>query len=167
MDPLEIAKILYAGISAVAAAIRVWRRSSDKRVAVPKAAAQFDEVYQATLASPEAIAAATELVAIIPEDVLRDLENRAQACWTLFRKALDPREYLPDEIDNATEGVQACVCRELSRIRKLNGSIPDKWLPQWQRYDCENREKRTFRPEPIRVRPDDVTVRVSSDDVTV
>jgi len=155
MDPLEIAKILYAGISAVAAAIRVWRRSSDKRIAVPKAAAQFDEVYKTTLASPEAIVAATELVAIIPEDVLRDLENRAQTCWTWFRNALDPREYLPDEIDNATEAVQACVCRELRRIHKLNGSIPDKWLPQWRRYDCEGRENMNPSLKPIRVRPRD------------
>src|SRR2546425_6649761 len=149
MDPLtfEIARTLFAGTSAAAAAIQVWYRSRDKR----SAAAEFDQVYETTLVSPDANAAATQLVAIIPEDVIRDLEKRAHSCWTGFRKVLDPQEYLPNEVDNATEAVQACVCRELARIHKLNGSIPQGWLPQWQRYDCEGRTKRKPTPTPAGV----------------
>jgi hypothetical protein len=137
VDPLtfEIARTLFAGISAAAAAIQVWYKSRDKRTA----ATEFDNVYEMTFASPEANAAATELVAIIPEEVIRALEERAHSCWTGFRKVLDPQEYLPEEVDNATEAVQACICRELGRIKKLNGSIPNRWLPQWQRYKCDDR----------------------------
>lgn len=151
MDPvtLEIARTLFAGISAVAAAIQVWYRSRDKR----KAAAEFDARYEKTLVSPEAKDAATELVAIIPEDVIADLEKRADSCWTGFRNVLDDLEYLPEQVDKATEAVQACVCRELGRIQKLNGSIPPRWLPQWQRYDCEGRSRKRTINTPLGVEP--------------
>jgi len=46
---------------------------------------------------------------------------------------------LADEIDEATESVQCCVCRELGRIYKLNGSIPPRWMPQWEKYECGTR----------------------------
>jgi hypothetical protein len=151
MDPLtlEIAKTLFAGISAVSAAIQVWFASRDK----PAAAATFDKVYATTLASPEAGAAAAELVAIIPDDVIRDLEKRADTCWTGFRKVLDDKQYLPDEIDNATDAVQACVCRELGRLHKLNGSIPERWVPQWERYDCDSRSKKRSASAPAKSGP--------------
>jgi hypothetical protein len=152
MDPasaLEIAKALFAGISAAAAAIQVWYKSREKA----GAAREFDQVYKKTLESPQAAVAATELVAIIPEEIIRQLETRARACWTGFRKVLDPREFLPDEVDNATEAVQACVCRELGRILKLNGEIPKEWLPQWQRYDCKGRNKARPVAAPSRVMP--------------
>jgi hypothetical protein len=131
---LELARTFFAGISAAAAAVQVWYRYRDAK----EAAATFDGTYHDTLASPEATDAAKELVAIIPEDVIKDLETRADHCWTGYRKVLGG-DFLPDEIDQATEAVQSCVCRELRRINRLSGLIPDRWKGQWQQYNCAAR----------------------------
>jgi hypothetical protein len=132
---LDIAMALFAGISAVAEAIQAWQSTRDRR----KAARVFDETYDKTLHAPESKKAAEQLVAIIPPEVIKDLEGRADACWTGYRKVLGG-EFLPDEVDKATDSVQACVCRELWRIHKLNGCIPDRWNGQWQRYKCVERQ---------------------------
>lgn len=128
---LEIAATLFAGIQAVAAAIDVWQSSRSKR----RAADAFDERFQESAQSNQAQQAAEELVHIIPEDVVRDLEKRAETCWTRFRKVLGG-DFLPDEVDEATDSVRLCVCRELSRIKKLTGEIPDRWREQWDLYEC-------------------------------
>lgn len=139
MDPnstFELAKTLFAGISAAAAAAQAWYKHRDSK----RAAATFDKTYEQVISSNEAASAATELVAIIPEDVIRDLEGRADNCWTGYRKVLGG-DYLPDEVEHATDAVQGCVCRELRRIDKLNGSIPPRWKGQWQQYKCVTREQ--------------------------
>jgi hypothetical protein len=133
MDPItiEIAKLLFAGISAVSAAAGVWRSTRNQAAA----AREFDRTLAAVQASPESLAAANEL-SIIPADIVADLERRADQCWTGYRKVLGGK-YLPTEIDEATLSVQACVCRELSRLFKLGGHIPTRWRGQWDRYHCE------------------------------
>ena len=138
----ELAKTLFAGITAAAAAVQAWQRLRDAKAA----AREFDRAFGASRASREAATAATELVAIIPQDVIRELEARADGCWTSYRKVLGG-EYLPDEIDHATESVQSCVCRELSRIEKLTGSIPSRWRDQWRQYECITRVVR--KPSPV------------------
>jgi hypothetical protein len=139
MDVLafEFARTLFAGISAAAAAVQVWQRRRDTRAARDA----FDTSYERTLVSQEAAAAATELVAIIPLEVIRELEGRADNCWKGYRNVLGG-DFLPDEIDRATDSVQACVCRELRRIERLNGSIPSRWTDQWRKYECATRGHR-------------------------
>lgn len=137
----DLALALFAGISAAAEAIQAWLALRDKR----KAASVFDETYEKTLQATDSKKAAEQLVAIIPTEVIQDLEERARSCWTGYRKVLGG-EYLPDEVDKATDSVRACVCRELGRIHKLNGSIPDRWMPQWNQYKCVER----IRPAPAR-----------------
>ena len=127
----ELARTLFAGISAAAAAIGVWQKSRDKG----QAAKAFDTKFTQTRESVDSKGAAEELVAIIPPDVIKDLESRADHCWTSYRNVLGG-EYLPDEVDSATIAVRACVCRELRRIHKLNGTIPPRWQPQWKLYEC-------------------------------
>jgi hypothetical protein len=138
VDPLvfELAKTLFAGISAAWAAVQAWHHFRDAH----KAAATFDATYREALTSPDASDAAEELAAIIPEHVITDLEGRADSCWNSYRNVLGG-DYLPAEVDKATDAVQACVCRELGRIYTLEGSIPPRWQGQWRRFDCENRGK--------------------------
>lgn len=130
----DLANTLFAGLSAVAAAVRAWVAFRDRK----KAADAFDSTFTHDLNSAEAQAAAKELLDIIPVKVIEDLERRADDCWTGYRKVLGG-DYLPDEVDKATDSVQACVCRELRRIDKLNGSIPPRWQGQWDRFACEKR----------------------------
>jgi hypothetical protein len=136
VDPLsmmEIAKLLFSGISAASAAIGVWQRERDRKAA----AKAFDEALEEQRVSNESTLAGQELAALLPPDILRQLEGRAEACWNKYRKVLgDDKEFLPDEIDNATEAVKACICRELKRIRSLNGNIPDRWKKHWKQYAC-------------------------------
>ncbi len=129
----DLANALFAGISAVASAVQAWIAYRDRH----KAAEVFDQTYAAMLQSKEAHAAAEELAAIIPEDVIKDLEKRADTCWTGYRAVLGG-DFLPNEIDSATISVQACVCRELGRIYTLSGEIPSRWLGQWKRFECED-----------------------------
>jgi len=113
---VEIAALLFAGISAAMAAIQVWQNTRNK----DSAAKEFDSVFHAVKDKPETIAAAQELVGIAPLEVIQDLERRADECWTGYRNVLGGK-YLPEEIDKATVSVKACVCRELRRIYDLNG----------------------------------------------
>jgi hypothetical protein len=134
IDPisaLEIAKTLFAGISAAAAAIGVWQKSRDSK----RAAKSFDQTFTTVRESPSAHSAAQELVQIIPHEVISALEARADSCWTGYPAVLGG-DYLPNEVDQATTAVQACVCRELRRIYELNGQIPYRWKDQWDRYKC-------------------------------
>jgi hypothetical protein len=137
----ELARTFFAGLSAANAAIQIWRTIRDKKAA----AKEFDRVFEETQRSPQAEAAASELVAIIPPEVIEDLEARADSCWTGYRKVLGG-DYLPDEVEKATVAVQACVCRELRRLKTLNGSIPPRWQPQWEKYNCENQVEQIKTP---------------------
>ena len=130
----DLANTLFAGINAVAAAVQAWVAYRDRH----KAIEAYDVTFKHALGSPEARAAAEELVAIIPEEIIKDLEGRADTCWTGYRNVLGG-DYLPDEVDKATDSVQACVCRELKRIHKLNGTIPPRWQGQWDRFQCHKR----------------------------
>ena len=86
---------------------------------------------------------------VAPPEIVGVLEGRAEKCWTSYRAVLTG-EFLPEEIDNATSAVQACVCRELNRIVKINGSVPDRWRPQYDKYECVKRpDQPAIAPESI------------------
>ena len=127
----EAARLLFSGISAVGAAIGIWRGRRNQE----EASKAFDEALAKTRDSAEAEQAAAELVNVMPEDVLKMMESRAELCWVGYKTVVDGK-FLPDEIDRATDAVRACVCRELRRIYKLNGQIPPRWIPQWEKYGC-------------------------------
>ncbi|MFL5788550.1 MAG: hypothetical protein ACJ748_10900 [Flavisolibacter sp.] len=131
---IEIAKTLFSGISAVSASINIWKLTRNKT----QASASFDKTFETTKQSREAVLAAEQLVAIIPVEVIEDLEKRADTCWKDYRDVLGG-PYLPNEVDRATESVQACVCRQLNYIYVLNRTIPDRWKEQWKAYNCEER----------------------------
>ena len=131
---LEIAKTLFAGISAASAAIGTWRSSRNKQ----KAAAVFDATLAQVRESSVAKEAAEELVAIMPLEVIEDIEARADKCWTYYREVLRGN-YLPGQVDAATASVPMCVCAELRRIKELNGEIPERWRGQWNQYRCDDR----------------------------
>jgi len=142
-SPLELAKLLFSGVSAVSAAINIWKSTRNRQAAAQTFDATFAEVQR----SPAATAAAQQLMQVAPPEIVGVLEGRAEKCWTGYRDVLIG-EFLPEEIDNATAAVQACVCRELNRIVKINGFIPDRWRPQYDQYGCS---KRPDKPATARV----------------
>lgn len=75
---------------------------------------------------------------LIPEDVIRAFVERIERCWERYTNILqDDGSYLPSEIDEATDAVIKCICRELQRLFRLNQGIPGGILTDyWEKYAC-------------------------------
>ena len=67
---MELAQLLFAGISAVAAAIQVWQAEHNHR----RAAQVFDETYKQASTSDQTVQAAEQLF-VSPVTVRRHLSN--------------------------------------------------------------------------------------------
>jgi hypothetical protein len=99
----------------------------------------FSDTMASGTADPTLAQAANQLAAIAPMPVLIALSNRVEACRSKFLDILDAPggTYLPQDIDDATEAVKLCACRELRRLRSVNGTLPSGKLTQWwQEYRC-------------------------------
>lgn len=131
MDPT----LVVSGISAVLQAVQTWIASRDSG----RAAAAFSNTISTATLSPALVNAANQLASLAPPQVVTALGNRVQACWTKYVDILNAPggSYLPQDIDDATEAVKACVCRELKRLRSVNGSLPPGQLADWwNQYQC-------------------------------
>ena len=130
-SPLPLSpEVVIAGISATMQAIQTWIQFRDRKRAV--------EPLKRIEVTPAIADEAQRLQSVVPMEVLVKLRERAERCWTKYTSTLDDDSYLPDEIDKATHAVRQCICRELRRIYKLNGSIPPgKLLDYWKQYQCE------------------------------
>jgi len=128
-----IAELITATISAGMQAIDLWLTLRDRNKA--KTALLQIPFIQYT---PENVAEAQNLINLIPQELLEALCARIQKCFDNYGMVLNDEQYLPQQIDSATEAVKKCVCRELNRIYSLNGSIPDGILRRyWSQYKCE------------------------------
>jgi len=131
MDPT----LIVSGIAAVLQAAQTWIASRDSR----RAAAAFSNAISSANLTPALINAANQLTSLAPPSVLNALGTRVESCWTNYVDILNAPggSYLPQEIDDATEAVKACVCRELQRLRSVNGSLPPGQLSDWWgQYQC-------------------------------
>ena len=129
------AELFVASISAALQAVQTWLSIRDAKSASSAGRRQ----YQSALREPRYLTQARALESIVPADILETMSGRVQACWKSYHKVIgSDDEYLPDEIDNATSAVKRCICRELQRIRDLNGGhIPEGDLQDWWRPYCE------------------------------
>lgn len=113
-------------------AIQTWITYRDSQ----RAARVFSETLKVAPALRATQLQAYQLRSIVPEPVLSTMEGRARKCWERFDNVLNG-QYLPDEVDEATASVKACICRELSRIRELNaGVLPAGDLQLWWETYC-------------------------------
>lgn len=131
MDPT----VIIAAITATMDAIELWRKFRNKEGA-QKAISQVESLRETEHIQEEA----RKLKVLIRPDILDTMENRVQTCMDRYKKILESDEdYLPEEIDKATDALLSCVCRELKRIQKVNGSLPDGILQDyWKQYRCED-----------------------------
>ena len=119
-----------ATVSAALQAVQTWLAVRDYR-----AAAQAGDAGFRSGATDQQ--AAGELATLVPREVLADMTKRVKGCWEKYRSVLnDDQEYLPDEVDNATEAVKRCICRELRRIHSLNDTVPAGDLQNWWNAYC-------------------------------
>lgn len=129
MDPA----VIIAAISATMEAIELWRKFRNKEGA-KHAISRVELLRESEQVQEEA----RNLQTLVRPDILESLETRVQTCMDRYKKVIDSEEYLPEEIDEATDALLRCVCRELKRIMKVNGSLPVGVLQDyWRQYQCE------------------------------
>lgn len=123
--------LIISGISAVLQAIDTWVNYRDSNLA----AREFENRIQSAPHDAAIQSEAAALESLVPAPVLATMTSRAERCWSRYHEVLNG-EYLPSEVDDATQAVKACICRELSRIRDLNGTIPPGELSKWWAAYC-------------------------------
>jgi hypothetical protein len=123
--------LIVAFFSAALQTVQTWFQVRDSETA----RATFQRTFAAAQSSPEVILETRNLTALIPPDILEKMTNRVMQCWSDYEQVLGPHS-LPGQIDRATEGVIACICAELHRIYRLNGSIPPGQLEKWWKAYC-------------------------------
>lgn len=127
--------LIIAAISATMQAIDLWKKSRDKN-STKEAFSKVESLKD----SPEIQEEANQLRLLIRPDILDSFENRIQICMNRYKKVIDSVEFLPQELDEATEALLKCICRELNRILKINGEIPNGVLKDyWEQYNCESK----------------------------
>lgn len=127
------ASIMIAGVSALLKAIDTWVNYRDS-----KRAAEAFRREKINPESPSEIRDQGNILAdVVPHDILEMMIDRATSCWTKYGNVLDGG-YLPDEIDEATESVKKCICRELRRIKALGQPLPEGKLTDWWNLYCSN-----------------------------
>jgi len=129
------AEIVIAGIAAALQAVQTWISFRDRA----RAARVFDETFAQRRDSPSTREQAETLITLVPPEVLSTMERRTRSCWEKYHAVLkDEKEFLPEEVDNATEALKRCICRELNRIRKLNRDVlPEGDLSNWWSFYCK------------------------------
>ena len=132
MDPA----LLISGVSATLDAIQTWYQVRDSR----RAAAAFESRLESAQSDAQIRQQAELLASLVPVEVLHTMTERAHRCWTRYHEVLTG-EFLPGEVDEATESVRKCLCRELQRIRKLNGQLPAGVLQRWWDAYCKTEAK--------------------------
>jgi hypothetical protein len=122
---------IISGISALLQAVDTWVNYRDSQ----RAAQEFELRMARALLEPTTREQAQVLANVVPQAVLDTMGERARRCWDQYHDVLTGG-YLPGEIDAATQSVKACICRELRRIRDLNGTLPLGDLTKWWEAYC-------------------------------
>ena len=126
------AEIIIAGVTGLLQAIELWVTVRDRHAAN----AAFKRAYPEIATNRSLQQEARNLESLVPERVLEAMKDKVERCWTRYQEVLDDDDgYLPGEVDSATNAVKQCICRELRRIRELNGDLPPgKLLLWWNKY---------------------------------
>jgi len=133
--PYENATLTIALIAGGLQAVETWVTFRDRKQALE----QFESSYLTSLNLEVPTREVTLLNEILPADVLALMVKRTENCMEKYKAVLaDDTKYFPEDVDNATQAVKACVCRELRRIHELNGSLPQHgslgaW---WTQFRC-------------------------------
>lgn len=131
-DDMDESGLVISLIRGAMQAITFWQTQKDRKSA--KRA-----LTEARISTPdkEAVEEGIRLKSLIPDSTLKKMKERVKQCFVNYEDVLDDDKYLPNEIDKATDAVIACICRELRRIKKLNGNLPTTTLKDyWEQYGC-------------------------------
>lgn len=125
-------ELITATISAGMQAIELWINLKDREKA-KNALTQIPIIQNTAENRGEAI----NLTNLLSPELLETFSGRVKKCFDKYQSVLNDEKFLPQEIDDATIAVRRCVCRELARLKDLNGFIPDGILFRyWKVYQC-------------------------------
>ena len=128
IDPVT----LIAGVSGVLQAVQVWYAyRSDAR-----SGRAFDDAYASAQESLQIKEEAQAIARIVPQEILDLISERTHRCWVRYREVFNGG-YLPGEIDEATEALKGCICRELRRLIILGEPLPPGKLSEWWQEYCQ------------------------------
>jgi hypothetical protein len=126
--------IIISGFAAALKAVETWLKFRDSQ----RAAREFEINYAKAQTDASVKHQAVTLKSLIPAPVLNTMGKRTQECWDRYHVVLKEgnKKHLPSEIDDATQALKACLCRELRRIYDLNGTVPEGDLSAWWNKYC-------------------------------
>ena len=128
---METAALLVSVFSAIMQSLQTWDQL--------KGRSRSDAVTR-PLTDPDVQRQAMTIARLVPQEVLESLLTRIQRCFKNYKRVLDapPTEYSQDEIDEATIALKSCVCKELARMKAIDGDLPaDTVLVEyWGEYRC-------------------------------
>ena len=125
------AALLVALVQGGMQAISFWQEQKD-RVSAKEAMSKIDLLVK----RENVIAEGQILLSFVPESLISTMTDRVHTCYKRYEMVLDDDQYLPAEIDSATDALIKCVCRELNRIVKINGGLPNTLNEHWEKYHC-------------------------------
>ncbi len=131
MDPI----LIVSAISGILQAVQTWIAVRDQK----QATAAFDRGIKSGPSDVNVLAAAAQLSSLAPPSIIDAYGQRLQKCWTTYETMIRAPDgsYMPPEIDDATVAVKRCICRELARLKSINGSFPPgKLADWWNEYGC-------------------------------
>lgn len=129
MDPT----LIISGFSAALQAVQTWLQFRDRK----RAAVAFKSRYTEAQTEPKIQQQAATLRTLVPQNILDVMGKRVQNCWDNYETVLEnDKKYLPGQVDDATDAMIACACRELNRIYKLNKNIPEGPLRDFWEAHC-------------------------------
>lgn len=132
-QPFADPQVLVAIVSAAAATIRTWLQTRSQEQAKEAARTAAEEARD----DPAVLYEARVLEDLVPPEILAQMIERVETCWKRYSEVLEGDDFLPTEIDGATEAVKACICRELRRLKSVNRTIPGGKLKDWWSAYCE------------------------------
>lgn len=120
--------LIVSEISAVLQTAQTWIAYRDSN----RAGEVFRSAMRSGASDPFLSQAANQL-SMVPARVLNAMGMRVEVCWTHYEEMLiaPPGSFMSHELDDATEAVKRCVCRELKRLKSLNGLLPPGKFTQW------------------------------------
>ena len=128
MEATLIVALVRGGMQAIS----FWQNQKDRIKAI-NAIKDIDKISKQN----DIIFENKSLLNIAPQSTIDLMTDRIKNCFDRYNQVLNDDDFLPAEIDKATNALIKCICREIERLVKINGKIPSKTLQEYRDlYNC-------------------------------
>ena len=128
---METAALLVSLFSAIMQSLQTWDQL--------KGTSRSD-VLTRQLTNQDVQRQAEIIAKLVPQAIIDSLLARVQRCFQNYKRVLDapPFQFSEEDVDAATMALKACVCRELARLKAIDGDLPPDtvFVEYWWEYQC-------------------------------